>query len=629
MRSPRLREQAELGKITHLVVASCTGFVAPGVDQIIAAALGLEEVERTLIGFMGCYAAAAVLRTAHHIVRSDPAARVLAVTVELSSLHLQSAEELEPLLAELQFGDGAAAALVTADPQGLGIVAPFTASLPQSDQLIRWTIGDAGFEMVLSGEVPGRIGAALQDAKVRSRLLADWRVEDVRRLGSPRRRPLDPRCGRARSGARARQARCLTPRARRLWQHVLLHLDVRAARPAGATRCAKGRRHRLRPRPGRRGLPLRARGVTVRQVPALIVGGGPAGSAAAIRLAAGGVAAELIERQAAPQDVVCGGFLGWDALAVLKRLGVDPAELGARPIHRLRLVSGRRVAEAPLPRPAAGLSRRTLDAALLDRAAAAGALVRRGVSAKAAEGKTIRLDTGEEIEAQALFLATGKHELRGLQRPLTRRAAGAVGLRTSFEPSQRTRAELASFIELHPFDGGYAGLLLQEDGRVNFCLSVAAARLRSSGGVPELLRDLAREAPRFGERLAEAGDEPWLSISNVPYGWRVRDTEANLFRLGDQAAVIASLAGDGIAIALTSGLAAADAHLAGRSANQYQQAFCARAARPLGVAQGLRWAAERPVPRRLLVALARAAPRAAGWAALLTRIEPKPALSGR
>jgi predicted naringenin-chalcone synthase len=174
-----LKEQADLAGVTHLVVASCTGFVAPGVDQIIAEALGLQDVERTLIGFMGCYAAAAVLRTCHHIVRSDPQARVLAVTVELSSLHLQFAEELEPLLAELQFGDGAAAALVTGEPQGLGIVAPFTVSLPQSDQLIRWTIGDAGFEMVLSGEVPGRIAAALQEEGVRRRLLDGWQADRV------------------------------------------------------------------------------------------------------------------------------------------------------------------------------------------------------------------------------------------------------------------------------------------------------------------------------------------------------------------------------------------------------------------------------------------------------------------
>lgn len=175
----RLGETADLGGITHLVVASCTGFVAPGIDQIIAAALGLPDVERTLIGFMGCYAAAAALRTAHHIVRSDAAARVLVVTVELSTLHLQYATSLEPLLAELQFGDGAAAAFVTGDPSGFGIVAPFTAALPDSGELIQWTIGDTGFEMILSGEVPGRIGAALHGETVRGRLLGDWRLDDV------------------------------------------------------------------------------------------------------------------------------------------------------------------------------------------------------------------------------------------------------------------------------------------------------------------------------------------------------------------------------------------------------------------------------------------------------------------
>lgn len=175
----RLREQCPLGGLTHLVVASCTGFVAPGVDQIIAAALGLPDIERVLIGFMGCYAAAAALRTAHHIVRSEPEARVLVVTVELSSLHLQAGAELEPLLAELQFGDGAAAALVTAEANGFGIVTPFSVALPESGELIRWTIGDAGFEMVLSGEVPGRIGAALQDEGVRARLTGDWPLDTI------------------------------------------------------------------------------------------------------------------------------------------------------------------------------------------------------------------------------------------------------------------------------------------------------------------------------------------------------------------------------------------------------------------------------------------------------------------
>lgn len=151
--------------VTHLVVASCTGFVAPGVDQIIARRLGLSpSVERTLVGFMGCYAAVAAVRVAHHIVRSEPAARVLVVTVELSTLHLQHTGEVEALLAMLQFADGAAAALVSAAPEGLAIGDFFASALPDSEELIRWTIGDAGFVMHLSGAVPGRITDTLRDS---------------------------------------------------------------------------------------------------------------------------------------------------------------------------------------------------------------------------------------------------------------------------------------------------------------------------------------------------------------------------------------------------------------------------------------------------------------------------------
>lgn len=157
-----LGRQVSIEGVTHLVLASCTGFVAPGIDQIIARRLGLaSSVERLLIGFMGCYAAVAALRSARHIVRSDPSARVLVVTVELSTLHLQQTADLEPVLAMLQFGDGAAAALVTAQPAGFAIGQPFATTLADSDDLIRWAITDEGFVMHLSGEVPGRIAAAL------------------------------------------------------------------------------------------------------------------------------------------------------------------------------------------------------------------------------------------------------------------------------------------------------------------------------------------------------------------------------------------------------------------------------------------------------------------------------------
>jgi predicted naringenin-chalcone synthase len=166
--------------ITHLVVASCTGFMAPGIDQIIAVELGLDPgVERTLVGFMGCYAAVAALRLAHHIVRSEAAARVLVVTVELSSLHLQFDRQIEPLLAMLQFGDGAAAALVTADPSGFLISRLFATTLPDTPDLIRWTIGDEGFAMHLSGQVPGHIAHALARSDVRDLILGGDSAADV------------------------------------------------------------------------------------------------------------------------------------------------------------------------------------------------------------------------------------------------------------------------------------------------------------------------------------------------------------------------------------------------------------------------------------------------------------------
>ena len=158
-------------RITHIVVASCTGFVAPGIDQIIARRLGLSpSVERVLIGFMGCYAGVTALRTARHIVRSEPDAVVLVVSVELSTLHLSLADRPEPLLAMLQFSDGAAVGIVSAAPHGLELGEGRSLALEDSADLIRWDIGDKGFEMHLTCEVPGRLREALSAPAVRDQL---------------------------------------------------------------------------------------------------------------------------------------------------------------------------------------------------------------------------------------------------------------------------------------------------------------------------------------------------------------------------------------------------------------------------------------------------------------------------
>jgi predicted naringenin-chalcone synthase len=150
-------------EITHLIVASCTGFTAPGLDLQLAAALGLRaDVARTMIGFMGCAAAIPALRAADHAVRADPGSRVLVVNLELCSLHLQETDNVETALSLLLFGDGASAALVTADPVGIALGDFRSVILPDSADLITWTIGDHGFLMHLSGQVPNRIAGALR-----------------------------------------------------------------------------------------------------------------------------------------------------------------------------------------------------------------------------------------------------------------------------------------------------------------------------------------------------------------------------------------------------------------------------------------------------------------------------------
>ena len=364
----------------------------------------------------------------------------------------------------------------------------------------------------------------------------------------------------------------------------------------------------------------------MRRTPALIAGGGPAGAATAILLAHGGAMPVLIERHAEPQDVVCGGFLAADAIAMLARIGLHAAALGAHPIHRARIVAGRRVAESALPFAAAGLSRTRLDAVRLETAIKHGATIERGLAIRRVDPETrcLHLADGATIGAEALFLATGKHDLRGAPRAALPDADPALGLRVRLDATPELRAGLEGTIELHLFRGGYAGLLLQEDGSANLCLSVAQSRLKAADGQPAaLIEALAREAPLLARRFASAvGAGPWSSVARIPYGWQTARTEPGLFRLGDQAAVIASLAGDGIAIALASAIRAAHGFLreGAAGAPAFQTGFARHARRPIGFANLLRHWGETPWIAGPLIGLLSHTPGLMRQAAAMTRV---------
>ncbi len=168
----------ESAAITHLVTCSCTGFASPGVDIELLEDLGLSPaVARTHVGFMGCHGAFNTLRVAAAYAAADPRAVILAVCVELCSLHLQYGAHDDHVVANSLFADGAAAAVcrataadapdaadrpVSARPWRL--VHQASRVLPGSQREMGWLIGDHGFEMSLSPRVPGLIAAHLQPA---------------------------------------------------------------------------------------------------------------------------------------------------------------------------------------------------------------------------------------------------------------------------------------------------------------------------------------------------------------------------------------------------------------------------------------------------------------------------------
>jgi flavin-dependent dehydrogenase len=310
----------------------------------------------------------------------------------------------------------------------------------------------------------------------------------------------------------------------------------------------------------------------------VIAGGGLAGAAAAAELAQAGRAVRLYEREAGPVDKICGEFLSTEAQSSLQRIGFDVNALGGHRIDRLVLVRGAAQVATPLPFEGLGITRKSLDEALLAHAAACGAEIMRGQAIANLDTENgIAFDVAEtRIMPETLFLATGKHELRGVRR-MAPVPLDLVGFKMYFQLTPASEAALAHKIALILFKDGYAGLQMVEGGRANLCLLTSRARLKTAGGKwPVLLAALCDESQYLAEILADATEllaQP-LTIYRVPYGFihrPVAGDSARVFRLGDQAGVIPSFTGDGMAIALHSAAVAVACALAGDGALDYHR----------------------------------------------------------
>ncbi len=166
------RARVDPADITHVVTASCTGFFAPGPDFRLVRDLGLSSsVSREHLGFLGCAAALPALRSAARICAADPTALVLVVCAELCSIHLRPSSDADQIVSSAVFADGAAAAIVSASPSltsrggaRLELDRFTTAITEDGESAMGWTIGDHGFEMTLTAEVPRVVGREVRAA---------------------------------------------------------------------------------------------------------------------------------------------------------------------------------------------------------------------------------------------------------------------------------------------------------------------------------------------------------------------------------------------------------------------------------------------------------------------------------
>ena len=361
---------------------------------------------------------------------------------------------------------------------------------------------------------------------------------------------------------------------------------------------------------------------------AIVVGAGPAGSAAAIGLARVGAKTLLLERARETGDALCGGFLSWQTLQRLGALGIGRAALGGQAVRRVRLFAGQRQSETALPGEAMGVSRRRLDSVLQAAAVAAGAGFERGVHATTLEGGAVQTRDGQVLTAQAIFLAAGKHGFRGFPREPAawQRADPVMGLRLRLPAHTALGRLIGDSVELHLFDRGYAGLVRQEDGSGNICLAVHKSRLDEAGGDPAaLLRALGDALPHLGERLAHADRTRGIdAIGHVPYGWRAHEAAPGLFRLGDQAGVIPSLAGEGMGLALASADAAVAAwRYGGRdAAPAFQKQLATRMNRPFALANLVWRIGENRYTAGVMTSMASLFPALVRMVSQATRIEP-------
>jgi menaquinone-9 beta-reductase len=356
----------------------------------------------------------------------------------------------------------------------------------------------------------------------------------------------------------------------------------------------------------------------------VVLGGGPAGAATAAGLARMGREVMLLEKSSAPHHKVCGEFLSAETQQYLTALEIPTQELGAVPIEKIVLSSGKSLASAKLPFEGLSLSRHVLDEALLRRAEANGAMLKRGTPARSIvrneRGWTVYArEPGVSVQCRNLVIATGKTHLRGCEDDRDR---SYVGMKIHLRAGSDTLASIGRQTLLLFFEQGYAGVQAVGGNTVNLCWMTPPSLLKRIGRNWNAWRaHLTHSAPLLAN-IAE-GEPLWeLPLTVVcPRGAYLRqDSEVQAFCVGDRMAHIPPFTGHGIGIALATAALAARYIVENASAGEFARAAQRLLLSPIRKASILAKISQNRIGRQLAAKAADWVPQLLSAAVTKTRI---------
>ncbi|HXU39083.1 MAG TPA: NAD(P)/FAD-dependent oxidoreductase [Blastocatellia bacterium] len=311
---------------------------------------------------------------------------------------------------------------------------------------------------------------------------------------------------------------------------------------------------------------------------AIIIGGGPAGSSAAISLAQRGACVLLLEEKRMPRGKLCGEFITPECFPSLERFGVMDRMLaaGAQRLTRVSLntSSGKSVqthisaisSGAPW---AMSLSRARFDQILIDRAREAGAECLEGFAVKCclyenalpSGVEALSLADGKQVSFKARFIIDASGRNSRLMLGKRERVAGRRGSRLYALKAHLTGVEpVDASVEMFFFPEGYGGLARVEDDLVNLCFIVDERTLKTAGGDPARVIETSLMNNRLArERLRDARVAgKWYSAGPLTFGRR-RLARNGILAIGDASGMIDPFTGTGIQIALRTGEMASEA----------------------------------------------------------------------